>query len=1168
MTEPTPTPGKRSFVFQDPHGKRWPRLRGMLVLSGLLMAIGIFWFFQTLFIHPDLRLPASIRSLKGQIRAAIQNTEQNDPNALSWQKQYELMRAANVTREKAQLSDNPDAATLGKYYNQSKAAQERLAKIRAQIQTTKARGEIRLGLYVDWDPNSFTSLERHAAALTHVAPEWFSVQGADSRLSVNIEQRLVNFAGAHGLTLMPTLRNLSGNTWQPEAVENIANGSADKRSRFINDLVASLQKAKAGGLILDWEQLDPAYQQNYTDLIAQISDALQTNGMELWFMVSLDEDFQTFDIEALQLTVDRFVAVLHDENSDSDAPGPIASRAWVEGWLQVITERDPRGGWIYGEPAQWIGLIGAYAYDWNTTTNKTETISFKDAMSRASYAGLDRPEWLLHHPAVRVMAPSYNGTYQYSEPNGEHSVTFLDAISFYNDLRSVRASGLGGVGVSRLGSEDPYIWSVLELRDPPGNTVLRSLGELKASLTVTNVGRGDIVNVDTALEDGKRAVTLEANGLLSATYSDFPTYPILYHQGAIDEHQVALTFDDGPDPRWTPKILDILRQRGVKAAFFLIGKNCEDHPELVQQLLKEGHEIGNHTYSHRNLAIMSEWQMELELTATQRLIESITGHSTTLFRPPYNADSTPTNYAELAPLKVAEDKLGYTIVLEKIDPQDWARPGAAQILQRIKDQRGDGNLILLHDAGGDRSQTVEALPKIIDYLQERGDRIVSLGELLGIPRDDIMPPVDSSHQPLERMVSGAGFRVWHMVVKFFWAFMIFATALIFLRTLLVAWLARRHHRKACASPLVQTAEDTSEAPPLSIIIAAYNEEKVIAKTLRSVVETDYKGEFEIIVVDDGSKDETAAEIARVAAVESRIRLMRQPNRGKAAALRNALDEARHCIVVFLDADTLFERATLRAIVRPFADPLVGAVSGNARVGNLRKLVAKFQSLEYICGFNLDRRAYTELNCITVVPGAVSALRRSAITAAGGFSQDTLAEDTDLTLTLHRLGYRITYASDAIAHTEAPETFPTLAKQRFRWAFGTMQCLWKHRDLVFNPRFGALGWFSLPNIWFMQIGLVAVTPIVDFILLYSLFLGTFTGIWYWFAAVLGMDLFLAGLACWLEGEPLRRAFWIIPMRFLYRPLLAWVIWKSIFHALKGAFVTWGKIERTASVPSRA
>jgi cellulose synthase/poly-beta-1,6-N-acetylglucosamine synthase-like glycosyltransferase len=225
-------------------------------------------------------------------------------------------------------------------------------------------------------------------------------------------------------------------------------------------------------------------------------------------------------------------------------------------------------------------------------------------------------------------------------------------------------------------------------------------------------------------------------------------------------------------------------------------------------------------------------------------------------------------------------------------------------------------------------------------------------------------------------------------------------------------------------------------------------------------------------------------------------------------------------------------------------------------------------LEYICGFNLDRRAYTEWNCITVVPGAVSALRKTAIDVAGGFSHDTLAEDTDLTLTLHRLGYRIEYAPDAVAWTEAPETWSTLAKQRFRWAFGTMQCLWKHRDLVFNPRFGALGWFSLPGIWFFQILLVALTPVVDGVLLVSLFVGHGTALWYYFVVFLALDLFLAMLACYMEDEPWPRAFTIVPMRLAYRPLLAWVIWKAIFRALKGALVGWGKLERTGAVPSRA
>lgn len=1144
-------PRENRFIFQDLHGHRWPRLRRVLALSAVLLALAVVWFFRTLLVHPELGPRLAVHSLKGQLKTAIR-TEKNDPNALSFEKKLQQLNA--------QLNaENPDPTTIAKIYTTSKAAQDRLARIRSQLQNS--RGEIRLGLYVDWDPNSFASLEKHAGSLTHLAPEWFSLQGTDSQFTADIEPRIIPFAAAHGLVLMPILHNLQGNTWQPEAVENLANGSADKRARFIGDLIAALQKAKAGGVILDWQQLDPAYREEYTDFIAQISDALSDAKLELWFMVSLGEDFDTFDIPALELTVDRFIAVLHDENSESDAPGPIASQTWLEGWMRVITKTDAQGHWLNGEPAQWIGLLGAYAYDWNTTTKKAETIGFKDAMSRASYAGADQDA-----EKVTVAAPSYNGQFDYSEPGGEHTVTFLDAISFYNQLRTVRAAKLGGLGVSRLGTEDPQIWDLLEMRGQPGAGTLQALGELKTNLSVTNVGRGEIVTVDLSHDDGTRRVTIKPEGLLSAEYTDFPTYPILFHQGAGAEHQVAITFDDGPDPKWTPQILDILKERGVKATFFLVGQNCEDHPGLVQRIVAEGHEIGNHTYYHRNLATMSEWQMQLELDATQRLIQSITGRSTSLFRPPYNADSNPADLSELEPLAVAE-RLGYTIVLEKIDPQDWARPGTAEIIQRVKDLRDEGNIILLHDAGGDRSQTVEALPKIIDYLHARGDQIVSLSELLNIPRDELMPPLDESRQPVERLVASTGFRAWHAIVEFFWAFMIVSTGLVAIRTLIVAWLAHRHHREAGTAGRRMT-NNVVFAPPVSVIIAAYREGKVIAQTLQSVVNTDYPGEFEVLVVDDGSNDNTAEEVERVAAAEPRIRLVRQANTGKSGALRNAVAQARHGIVVFLDADTQFERGTLRALVRPLADPLTGAVSGNARVGNLRSFIARCQSLEYICGFNLDRRAYTASNCITVVPGAVSALRKSAIAAAGGFSDETLAEDTDLTLTLHRLGYRIDYAPDAIARTEAPETFRTLARQRFRWAFGTMQCLWKHRDLMFNPRFGALAWFSLPNIWFMQIGLVAVTPLVDAILLYSLILGHAAGIWYWFAAVLGLDLFLAMLACWMEREPLHRAFLILPMRFVYRPLLAWVIWKSIFQAVRGAFLSWGKLERTASVPSRA
>ena len=504
-----------------------------------------------------------------------------------------------------------------------------------------------------------------------------------------------------------------------------------------------------------------------------------------------------------------------------------------------------------------------------------------------------------------------------------------------------------------------------------------------------------------------------------------------------------------------------------------------------------------------------------------------------------------------------QDDLGYLIVLENIDPEDWARPGADTIVNRIKDQRELGNIILLHDAGGNRSQTVQALPEIIDYLETRGDRIVSLSELLHIPRDELMPYVNKGQQPYVRMITGIGFSIWHRVVQGLWAFMITSTGLVVLRALFVAILAWCHHRRP-------TPQSLDFIPPLSVVIAAYNEGKVIRSTIESVFDTSYQGEFEVIVVDDGSTDNTAEIVAEMAAAEPRIQLKRQPNGGKSTALRSALATTRHEIIVFLDADTRFERGTISALVQPLSDPVVGAVSGHAKVGNLRKFITRCQGLEYTCGFNLDRRAYSVWNCITVAPGAVSALRRSALDKAGGFSVDTLAEDTDLTLCLHRAGYRIAYAHKAIAWTEAPESVHSLIKQRFRWAFGTLQCLWKHADLVCNPDFKALGWFALPSIWFCQILLVAITPAIDLLLLISIVSGDFATMAIFFLAFLAMDVLLAVVACLLDDEPVSKAWRILPMRLIYRPLLSWVIWLSIIKASKGAWVTWGKLERTASV----
>lgn len=1108
------------FVFSDPGGKRWPRLRSILLLAGIVLFVGTVLFVQALFVAPELNLPFSLRQLKGQLRAVGKENPaapQAPANALPWQR-FEAAR---------QAGRHPLAA----------ATPQQTPRPR------KPSAEVRLGFYINGDPYSYTSLEQHASQLTHVCPEWMTLVNGLGDLQIDPDVRIPKLAAAKGLALMPLLTNLIGDVWQPEAVENLAHSGPERQDRFIHAVLAALRDAKANGVVIDFEQVDPAYKSDIAALLNKLTDTLHEDGKELWLCVQPGQDLEFIDFDRLSENVDRFVAYLFDENSDIDPPGPLGSREWFEGWLQALMED--------ADTSQWVIALGNYGYDWTAGAKKAELISFPEAMSRASYAGIE---------GVEVKAPQYNPSFYYDDNDKEHSVWFLDVVSFLNQLRVVREKKIGGFAIYRLGTEDTAIWDAMNLPATSyGNISSQaSLSILRGTDTITDLGEGEIVSVDESQADGMRHLVLDKNGYVAGRYLKFPKFPTLYHQGAGGEHQVALTFDDGPDPKWTPKVLDILKATNVKAAFFLVGVNAERYPGLVKRIVAEGHEIGNHTYYHPNLALCWPRHIRLELNATQLLLETITGRSTTLFRPPYAADTSPSQLSELAPLQIAQD-LNYLVVLENIDPQDWAKPGTDIIVQRVKQQRRDGSIVLLHDAGGDRSQTVEALPRIIDYLQTRGDSIVPLSTLLGSSRDAIMPPVPHGGQPLDRWVSGTGFRIFHAAEEFLWSFMLVATALIVLRTLLVIALAAMR-RRATYPPELFT-------PPVSVLIAAYNEGKVIAESLRALLATDYTGELEVLVVDDGSADQTAAEVEQLAADDNRVRLLRQPNRGKAEALRRGIAAVRHELIVFLDADTHLQRDTLRHLVQPFRDARMGAVSGHAKVGNLRTFIARCQSLEYTCGFNLDRRAYDQLDCITVVPGAISAIRKSAIDEAGGISLDTLAEDTDLTLTLHRHDYAIGYVPEAVAWTEAPETMRTLARQRFRWAYGTMQCLWKHRDLVFNFKYGALGWLSLPSVWFFQIFLVALTPLVDAMLLASLPFGAWRAVLPFVLVFLAMDVVLATLACILEREPILRAWRILPMRLIYRPLLSYVVWKAILRALKGALVGWGKLDRTASVPVR-
>ena len=1104
----------RHFVFFDRSGRRWPLLRRVGVgLGGLGLLAGAV-FVGSLLVDPALTSPLTVmkREIRGLRR---QITAPTVPQVPLWQ-QY---AKAHATHTAARLEARP---------------------------LSRGGGEIRLARYSLGDERSWNSLQAHARTLTHVAAATLFMTTVGGEIHTQSDDRLGEFLRENRLAHLATLRNLGTSGWVPEAVEYLAFGPSSHREIFFRELIESLRSVHAQGVLVDWQGIDPTYQAELTALLAGMANALHKGGFELWLSISVGDDLQAFDLPKLSGVVDRFVAVLHDENGQEDDPGPIASRNWFEGWLQALV-----GGL---DPSQWVIELGAYGYDWSGNSRVAEEISFADAMARARSSGAGD---------VKVGAPDYSPAFSYEEAGTSHTVWFLDAATFANQLRAVGRYGTAGVSIDRLGWEDPGIWRVLEAGHDRrwDRGVLESLGHITSENRIVHLGAGEVVTVDGLNQtDGRRSVRRLTDDLLEAEYEEFPVYPTLSHYGSGGEGKVAITFDDGPDPEWTPRILDILRRHQVKATFFVTGANAEKHPALLRRILNEGHEVGSHTFTHANLAEVSGHQVELELNATQRVIEAATGRSTRLFRPPYDADSRPEDPVHLRAIRLAQ-ALGYLTVLEQIDPQDWARPGVSEILRRVRDQRGKGSLILLHDAGGDRSQTVEVLPRLLEALTQRGDRVVSLAELLGTTRDELMPPVAAGkEQSCIVVISALGFTLLRYFQNAVGIFVVTATVLVAVRTLLIVILACLHGRR---QPLA-----VEKFPPLGVVIPAFREEKVIAATLRALRSSDYPSPIEILVVDDGSPDATAEVVERIAEEDGRVKLLKQPNAGKAAALENGINTLNQEILIFLDADTQFRPDTLRHLIVPLADARVGAVAGHPRVGNPRTLVACCQDLEYIMGFNLERRALSQWNAVTVVPGAVSAFRRQAIVESGGFRHDTLAEDTDLTLAIHEAGWRVECAPGAIAYTEAPESVGTLVKQRFRWALGTMQCVWKHRRQHFSTRNPALGWFSLPGIWLFQVLLVASAPFIDVLFLQSALLGRWGAVLPYFSVFLISDLVLAVVACRMESVKWTQALWVLPMRFLYRPVLSFVIWRAIVAALRGAWVGWGKLERTGAVSPAA
>jgi cellulose synthase/poly-beta-1,6-N-acetylglucosamine synthase-like glycosyltransferase/peptidoglycan/xylan/chitin deacetylase (PgdA/CDA1 family)/spore germination protein YaaH len=1045
------------------------------------------------------------------------------------------------------------------------------------------------GFFVNWDDNSFVSLKAHAGQLDWVVCEWlFLAQGGDS-LRTRVDRRVLYLTQHLPVTARPSVLAMLTNydtaraDFDPALLRRLVTVPAH-RAAVIGQAVTVVRTYGLAGVTVDFEEIPASLHPQVAQFVRELSAALHALGAVVAQAVSAD--IERAPLSAYADAVDRIFLMLYDEHDGRGDAGPVASQRWYIESAQRLLGIIP--------PEKAILAVGAYGYDWNDAQphEAGDERTFQDVMRSAR----------THGATVHFDSLALNPYLTWTDPDStDHVVWFLDAVTAYNQVMASRTLGAGGIAVWRLGAEDPSLWRVLRR----GGVVPApdSLGTIQSGYDVEFDGSGELLRVESRPTTGRRDLRVDhASGLIvDERVTAYPSPYVVARTGA-SPHRVALTFDDGPDDHWTPMILDTLRAYHAPATFFVIGQNVERNIALTRRIAREGHELGNHTFRHPNLALTSALVTRLELDATERILEAVLNRRTGFFRPPYFGDAEPTTADELVPVGIATD-LGYSTAGLHVDSDDWQQPGVERIVHNVIDGRRralacldslhqkreedtplengcSGSIALLHDGGGDRAQTVAALGPLIDSLRAAGDTVVLLSTLAGLTHAQAMPPLPPSSAGVryaELATFGAlGLLEWLLSWLFLLAVVLGIGRLVVITLLAVLQRFGRFRASHQRAP-------PDWHPPVSVVVPAYNEALVINKTIESLLAQEYPGPLQIIVVDDGSPDNTYAVAQEAFGTHPDVSIVRKANGGKASALNVGISEAKGEIVIGLDADTLFPPGTIARLITPLADPRVGAVSGNAKVGNRTNLVTRWQALEYVTSQNLDRRAFSLLNCITVVPGAIGAWRTALVREVGGFSDDTLAEDQDLTLAIRRRGYTIAFADGAIALTEAPDTFAGLAKQRFRWSFGTLQCMWKHRDALLRPRYGTLGFIAMPNVWLFQLLFTAVSPLADLLALWSLFsvwlvrqehgatyaLTNLEQVLTLYAVFLLVDWGAAVVAFLLEPGEERRLTWLIFLqRFAYRQIMYWVVVRSFVAAVRGHVVGWGKLERKGTVDMAA
>jgi cellulose synthase/poly-beta-1,6-N-acetylglucosamine synthase-like glycosyltransferase/peptidoglycan/xylan/chitin deacetylase (PgdA/CDA1 family)/spore germination protein YaaH len=1172
-------------VFFDPQRKRWKRLRRIFdVVAVIGVVVGVLFVIGLVRMTP---LPELLLATPRHDRSAV----------------------PQLVATPARGGQKPRTST------------HRRTTLKPSDVILNSGEGLRAAYYVEDDPASYSSLKQHIHQIDLLFPEWIHVVTPDGTLtSYSVDNRpfkVVDEDGVHGVDhenrVARTVASAAADTTPPEIFPLVNNRDPIRnmflpsigdfltnptaRAHFIQQMDRFLAANPSyRGISLDFEEIPSEAQQGYMAFLTALYQDFHPRNLKLYVNTPVGDD--DFDLKYMADHTDGLLLMNLDEHQTGSGPGPIAAQDWFVDNLKNVLKTVPK------EKA--ICALGSYGYDWTMSLPPVDpkhpgrtpknfvpkVLGAQEIPTQTAWQEATDAE-----AQIELDPDSLNGHFAYDDedanPHVRHEVWFLDAVTVLNQMRAARALGIETFSLWVLGQEDNSLWNIWDR--PIHADPVKDLAQVEPGYDVDSEGEGDILDITRKMQTGRRVATMDDDdsipvGYRSVAAETMTSYPLSYTvtQTGYYPNEVALSFDDGPDPTWTPKILDILRQKHASGAFFMIGEEAQNNIGLMQRVYREGHEIGNHTFTHPDISEISNASVDLELNLTERLFAAELGVQPLYFRPPYSIDQEPDTNDQAAPADRIQH-LGYVIVGNKIDTDDWEEhpvKSPQEIVDSVFQQMEDmktrswmrGSIILLHDGGGDRQPTIDALPKLIDALRARGYKIVPVSELMGKTRAEVMPPLNQ-HQLWEARVDSIAFWVWAFFNHFVIAVFFVGDILMSARLIIIGVFAiidRFRKRKNPGGP--------DYAPRVAVLIPAYNEEKVIVRTIRSVTMSNYKN-IRVIVIDDGSTDNTyrvAVDAYPADIASGRLTVLTKPNGGKADALNFGLERTNEQVYIGIDADGVIAHDAITNLVAHFADPKIGAVAGNAKVGNRVNLWTRWQALEYITSQNFERRALDLFDVVMVVPGAIGAWRTAAVKQGGGYHTNTVAEDADLTMNLLEQGYWVIYEDRALAFTEAPVNINGLMRQRFRWSFGILQAIFKHRGTIAKRR--AMGLFALPNTLVFQILLPLFSPFID-----VMFFAGIINFFYdkhfhpeaaspaslyklltFFLAFLIIDFATSALAFSLERKhPASKGdawllFHIWIQRFTYRQVFSIVLFKTIKRAIDGKPFNWDKLERTATM----